>query len=123
MLTALVAVGSLALGFLDPRLIALVLVISYSFPVLIRSYFGGSPYAPNEIVWITALVGVLLPSVARTSWHIPIKWRGALVTAALVVVVTSPIVCLREIDLNPGLLRDLHAWNFGGGLWPKLPVT
>ena len=123
LVAALVAAVSLALGFLDPRLIAIVLVISYSFPVLIRSYFGGSPYAPNEIVWITALVGVLLPSAWRTSWHIPLRWRGALLAAALVVVVTSPIVCLREIDLNLGLLRDRQGWNFGGGLWPSLPVT
>jgi hypothetical protein len=43
-----------------------------------------------------------------------VQWRGSLV-AALVVVVTSPIIVLREIDLNPGLLRDLHGWSFGGG--------
>jgi hypothetical protein len=123
LLSAIVAVVSVAVGFFDPRFVAGVLAISYSFPVLIRSYFGGAPYAPNEIVWITALVGVLLPSVVRTSWHIPVRWRGALVAAALVVVVTSPIVWLREMDLNPGLLRDRAGWSFGGGLWPSLPVT
>ena len=66
---------------------------------------------------------MLLPTAARTPWHIPVQWRGSLVTAALVVVVTSPIVILREIDLNPGLLRDLHGWSFGGGTWPSLVVT
>ena len=120
---ALVAAVALAAGFFNPLLIAPVLAISYIFPVLVRTLHGGTAYAPNEIVWIIAFVGVLLPTAARTPWHIPVQWRGSLVAAALVVVVTSPIVVLREIDLNPGLLRDLHAWSFGGGTWPSLIVT
>jgi len=123
MIGALVAAVSLAAGFFEPRLIAVVLAIAYIFPVLVRTLHGGTAYAPNEIVWITAFVGVLLPTAARTSWHIPVQWRGSLVAAALVVVVTSPIVILREIDLNPGLLRDLHGWSFGGATWPSLIVT
>ena len=123
LIAAGVAAVSLAAGFFEPRLIAAVLAISYIFPVLVRTLHGGTPYAPNEIVWITAFVGVLLPGAARTSWSIPVRWRGCLVAAALVVVATSPIVVLREIDLNPGLLRDLHGWSFGGGTWPSLIVT
>jgi hypothetical protein len=120
---ALVAAVTLAAGYFEPRLIAPVLAISYIFPVLVRTLHGGTAYAPNEIVWIIAFVGVLLPSAARTPWQIPVQWRGSLIAAALVVVVTSPIVVLREIDLNPGLLRDLHGWSFGGGTWPSLIVT
>jgi hypothetical protein len=123
MIGALVAAVSLAAGFFEPRLIAVVLAIAYIFPVLVRTLHGGTAYAPNEIVWITAFAGVLLPTAARTPWHIPVQWRGSLVAAALVVVVTSPIVILREIDLNPGLLRDLHGWSFGGATWPSLIVT
>jgi hypothetical protein len=120
---ALVAVVAVAVGFFAPRLIAVVLAISYIFPVLVRTFHGGAAYAPNEILWIAAFFGLLLPRAARTSWHIPAPWRVSLVAAALVVVVTSPIVVLREIDLNPGLLRDLHGWSFGGGTWPSLIVT
>jgi hypothetical protein len=123
MIGGLVAAVSLAAGFFEPRLIAVVLALAYIFPVLIRTLHGGTAYAPNEIVWISAFVGVLLPTAARTPWHIPVQWRGSLVAAALVVVVTSPIVVLREIDLNPGLLRDLHGWSFGGATWPSLIVT
>jgi hypothetical protein len=123
MIAALVAAVSLTAGFFEPRLIAVVLATAYIFPVLVRTFHGGTAYAPNEIVWITALVGVLFPTAARTPWHIPVQWRASLVAAALVVVVTSPIVVLREIDLNPGLLRDLHGWSFGGGTWPSLVVT
>jgi hypothetical protein len=122
-IAALVAVVSLAAGYFEPRLIAPVLAISYIFPVVVRTLHGGAAYAPNEIVWIVAFVGVLLPTAARTPWQIPVQWRGSLIAAALVVVVTSPIVVLREIDLNPGLLRDLHGWSFGGGTWPSLIVT
>jgi hypothetical protein len=120
---ALVAAVSMTAGYFDPRLIAPVLAVSYIFPVLVRTLHGGAAYAPNEIVWIIAFVGVLLPSAAQTPWRIPVQWRGSLVAAALVVVVTSPIVVLREIDLNPGLLRDLQGWSFGGGTWPSLIVT
>jgi len=122
-IAALIAAVSLAAGYFEPRLIAPVLAVSYIFPVLVRTFHGGTAYAPNEIVWIIAFVGVLLPTAARTPWQIPVQWRGSLVAAALVVVVTSPIVVLREIDLNPGLLRDLHGWSFGGGTWPSLIVT
>jgi hypothetical protein len=122
-IAALIAAVSLAAGYFQPRLIAPVLAVSYIFPVLVRTFHGGTAYAPNEIVWIIAFVGVLLPTAARTPWQIPVQWRGSLVAAALVVVVTSPIVVLREIDLNPGLLRDLHGWSFGGGTWPSLIVT
>jgi O-antigen ligase/polysaccharide polymerase Wzy-like membrane protein len=120
---ALVAAVSLAAGFVEPRAVAVVLAISYLFPVIVRTLHGGTAYAPNEIVWITAFAGVLMPGAARTAWNIPARWRGMLVAAALVVVVTSPIVCLREIDLNPGLLRDLRGWSFGGATWPSLVVT
>jgi len=123
LIAAFVAAVSLAAGFIEPRAISVVLAISYIFPVLVRTLHGGTAYAPNEIVWITAFAGVLLPGAARTSWNIPTRWRGCLVAAALVVVVTSPIVCLREIDLNPGLLRDLRGWSFGGGTWPSLILT
>jgi O-Antigen ligase len=123
LVAAVVAAASLTAGVLEPRLIAAVLAVSYLFPVILRTLHGGSAYAPNEIVWITAFAGVLLPGAARTPWHIPARWRASLVTAALVVVITSPIICLREIDLNPGLLRDLRGWSFGGGTWPSLIVT
>src|SRR5262249_40442092 len=102
---ALMAAVSLAAWFFEASLIGAGLAVSYIFPVLVRPLHGGTAYAPNEIVWIIAFVGVLLPTAARTPWQIPVQWRGSLIAAALVVVVTSPIVVLREIDLNPGLLR------------------
>ena len=107
----------------DRRAVALVLLFSYFFPVLFRYWFGGPHYSPHEAVWMAALAGAMLPDAIRTRWHIPVPWRATLVAAALVVVVVSPILVLREIDLNPGLLVDRGAWNWYGSTWPSLAVT
>jgi hypothetical protein len=124
-LTVGVAALMLALGWYQKKIVALalVLVVAYLFPALVSLWHGGAHYTPHEAVWMVALVAAILPDAVRSGWHIPSPWRAVLLTAALVVVVTSPIVILREIDLSPGLLADMHGWNWGGATWPSIGVT
>lgn len=123
LLTLIVAAAMIGLGAFQRRAVALVLAFSYIFPALVGIWHGGSHYSPHEALWMAALVGVMLPDLVRSPWHIPTQWRGPLIMAALIVVFTSPIVILREIDLNPGLLTDMRGWNWGGATWPSIGVT
>ena len=123
LLACVVAAALAAISAFDRRVVGLVIAFAYVSPALIRILHGGAPYAPYAALWMSALVGAMMPQAIRTSWHIPAPWRAVLVAAALVVVATSPVVALREIDLTPGLLADRHAWSFSGTLWPSLAVT
>lgn len=123
LLTLTVAVATAILGRYWRHTVAPLLAVSYAFPAIARWWHGGVPYAPHEAIWIAALAGVIVPEAIRTPWRIPYSWRPALVTAALVVVVASPIVILREIDINPGLLTDMRGWSWGGAGWPSTVVT
>src|SRR5216684_2936987 len=96
------AAGAL-LAMWDRRAVGIVLVCAYAFPAIIRvghGEFNGS----YGVLWASALLGVVAPDGLRTRWHIPSRWRGALVCWALVVAVSAPIVMGREIDVNPVLL-------------------
>jgi O-antigen ligase/polysaccharide polymerase Wzy-like membrane protein len=121
----MIGVGALmlVLGLFQKKIIALVLVAAYAFPALVGIWHGGAHYTPHEALWMVALVAAIFPDAVRSGWHIPSPWRAVLITAALVIVVTSPIVILREIDWNPGLLTDMHGWNWGGATWPSIGVT
>ena len=46
LIALLVAIVSITLGFFEPKAIAGLLAISYLVPVLVRTFHGGSPYAP-----------------------------------------------------------------------------
>lgn len=113
----------LALGVFQRKAVAVVLAVSYVFPVLLREIHLSAPYAPYDTIWTAALIALMLPDLARTPWRIPRRWRVPLVTAVLIVAATSPIVVLREVDLNPGLLTDRSAWNWAGTMWPATLVT
>jgi hypothetical protein len=98
------AAGAL-LAMWDRRAVGIVLVCAYVFPAIIR--VGHGQYSVSYgILWASALLGVVAPDGLRTPWHIPARWRSALVCWALVVAVSSPIVMGREIDFNPVLLLE-----------------
>src|SRR5713226_3784972 len=105
----MLTLGAFAAGALlaiwDRRAVSIVLVCAYVFPAIIR--VGHGEYNGNYgILWASALLGVVAPDGLRTPWHIPGRWRGALVCWALVVAVSAPIVMAREIDFNPVLLLE-----------------
>ena len=69
-----------------------------------------------------ALVGAILPDALLTPWHIPKRWRGALVFAALVVVISSVTSIWREVDGTITLLTDSGAMNWRGLDPPSFPI-
>lgn len=100
------ALGAL-LTTLDRRAIGLVLVFAFTFPAVIKLTLD--TYAVQfSVLWMAALLGAIAPDACRTPWHLPRRWRGPLVLAALSVAVATPIVVLREIDFNPALLEPVY---------------
>jgi hypothetical protein len=87
----------------DRRAVGFVLLFAYVFPALIRIAHGPPTNVYFGTLWMAALVGAIVPDSLRTSWHVPPRWRAALVLWALVLAVGAPIVALREMDFYPGI--------------------
>jgi hypothetical protein len=101
-LVFLVLAGAAALALFDRRTVALVLVFAYVFPALI--WLGhGQRHITFGILWMSGLLGAMLPDALRTPWHVPARWRAPLALWALVVAISVPILILRELDFYPGL--------------------
>ena len=83
----------------DRRAVGLVLVFTYVFPIIIRTVTGLN-YSPFSVVWTAGLLGAIAPDVVRTGWHVPPRFRAALVCWALTVVAGTFIVVLREFDFT-----------------------
>jgi hypothetical protein len=106
MAAALFLAGAV-LALVDRRSVAGVLVFAYLFPAII-SVAHGQYHVYFSALWLSPLLGALVPAACRTSWHVPKPWRGPLVLAALAIAVSTPIVVLREIDFHPALLFQFH---------------
>jgi hypothetical protein len=96
--------GAAIAAALDRRTIAASLVCAYVFPALIN--VGHGLYLVEyDVLWMAPLFAAMTPDGIRTPWRIPTRWRGALISWALVVTVGVPIVAWREIDFN----RAIHS--------------
>jgi hypothetical protein len=104
MFTAGAFIAAAVLAAIDRRAVALVLAFAYVFPILVWSV-RGQFVSQFGIVWVAPLLGAILPSALRTPWHIPGRWRVALVSWALVIVASGTIVAAREVDFTPALLN------------------
>lgn len=98
----------------------IILAAAYVAPVIARTVRGGTPFAPNLVVWLVPLFGAMLPDLVRSGWRIPVRWRLPLVTAVLAVVATTPIVLLREAEFTPALVLRWPEWHWQGPVWPSL---
>ena len=106
----------------DERIAAVVLVLTYIFPALIRPLAGS--YVPQfDVAWLAAVLGVVAPRAIRTRWYLPRQWQGPLVCWALIVAVGTVIVVARELDFNVDLLHNDQLWSSIGGLAPPNVVT
>jgi len=112
--------GATVASALSPRAVVVVLFPAYFVQVLVRDAIGGPHFAPQEVVWLAPLFGAMAPDLLRTPWHIPARWRGALVAGALIVAVSCPIIILREADFTPGLLLGREQWHLVADIWPSL---
>jgi hypothetical protein len=102
--------------------VGFVLACSYIFPALVTLLHG--PYhVYYTVLWTAALAGALFPAAIGTGWHIPHPWRIPLVFWALVIVVGSSIVGLRELDFTLELIHSTTVANTPGGGWPAFWLT
>src|SRR5262245_38931107 len=66
------------LASIDRRAVRGVLVLLYIYPALI-SFVRGFYHSDYDVLWMSGLLGVMAPSVFRTPWHLPSRWRIPLV--------------------------------------------
>jgi hypothetical protein len=71
-----------------------------------------------EVIWILPLLGLALSGRDAWKWSLPRSWQWPLVTWALVVSVSWPIVFLRELDFYPPILQLDHVSNTSIGIFP-----
>jgi hypothetical protein len=71
---------------------------------------------------VALLLGAITPHAARTPWHIPGRWRAALIAWALVTIAGATIVALREIDFTPALFDVTTISNTSRGGWPAFII-
>jgi hypothetical protein len=114
--------ASALVAWFDRRIVAVVLVFSYIFPVIIKEVGGRGFSALPNLFWMAGLLGVITPDALRRSWSLPERWRRALVCWAVVVAVGAPIVALREIDFYPAFLVPGGVPEFSGGRIPVIIV-
>jgi hypothetical protein len=114
--------GALILVAIDRRAIGAVLVFTYIFPAVIR-LIRGFYVGQFSAIWMAMLLGALIVDALRTPWHVPVRWRGALVCWALVVCAGVPIVIGREIDFNPVLLFEPRMEWSSLGVMPQAVVS
>ena len=120
------AAGSFAvmalLTAVDRRAVGLVLLFTCVYPIIIRTVTGLN-YSPFSVVWTAGLLGALAPDVVRSGWHVPLRFRAALVTWALTVVAGTFIVVLREFDFTWSTVWLTTVANSSAGGWPSFVVT
>jgi hypothetical protein len=102
-------VASLVLAWVVGDLaVSVVLATLYFFPALCYAWFNAFNFSYYTI-WLTALVGAMLPKSARSRWAFPGRFGPPLVLWALVLASSWPILLLREVDFVPALLNDPRA--------------
>ena len=104
--TTLLFATAAGLTAFDRRGIALVLVFAYIYPAVIRLTLDS--YAVQfSLLWLAPLLGAVVPDGLRSRWHIPARFRAALICAALTIAVATTIIALRETDFNLALLGPM----------------
>jgi O-antigen ligase len=105
---ASLAGGAVLLGWLAGRcgFVDLVLVFGYLVPLLFRVLTGAYHEPHHLVIWILAMFGTVLSRSPYTTWSLPPCWRAPLVTWALVVAFSWPVVVLRELDFVPALMNS-----------------
>ena len=103
---------------LRPVSLPLLLAASYVTPAAYILFSGGSSFALDAI-WVLPLLGLTLSGRGGWHWSLPGRWQWPLMTWALIVAVSWPIVFLREADFAPWILPLDRVSNssVGGSPW------
>jgi hypothetical protein len=109
------AAGAVIASF-DRRIVRVVLLSLYIFPALI-GLLHGIYHINADVIWMSALLGVIAPDGFRSGWRVPARWRGALALWALVCAGATMVVFGREMDFYPTLMSERGVVNSvtGGG--------
>ena len=91
----------------------LVLALMYVLPAIMIASVGNENFS-IEYVWMLPLLGLSLAGPGAWQWSLPPAWRWPLITWALLVSVTWPIVFMREADFRWWVLWSTTANNSRG---------
>lgn len=101
---------------------AVVLPMSYLAPAAYVIWAGFENYS-FEVIWALPLLGLIVSGRDAWRWHLPGQWRWPLVAWALIVAASWPLVFLREVDFNVGILPLHGVANTSIGITPWDAVT
>lgn len=112
---AMLAVGERWRSIAMPVLMAAL----YLAPTVLYLSFKAVDYSLDAI-WILPLLGLILSDRGTLAWSLPDRWRWPLVTWAVMVSITWPIVFLREADFALWILPLERVSNTSRGVSPWL---
>ena len=112
-LIVLAIAGHRLRAFALPALLASI----YFMPAFLYVTRGGETFV-LDFLWQMPLLGLTLSGPGAQRWSLPGKWRWPLVTWAMIVSITWPLVFLREVDFNLALL-SANISNNGVGTPPS----
>ena len=91
----------------------------YLLPAVYLRWIGrGGEHFGLEITWILPLLGMIASGRGALTWSLPRSWQWPLITWALVVSVSWPIVFLRELDFSLWILPLDGIANSSRGITP-----
>ncbi len=101
------------------RAIAMPLLMAalYLMPAILMIVNGGEDFS-LDIIWILPLLGLILSGRGALAWSLPERWQWPLITWAMIVAITWPIVFLREADFAPWILPLERVSNTSVGMSP-----
>lgn len=89
----------------------------YLTPAIFLAWRGGE-YFSLDIIWILPLLGLTLSGAGARHWSLPSRWQWPLITWAMLVAISWPIVFLREADFAPWILPLERVSNTSIGMGP-----
>lgn len=101
--TALAIVLALAGSRVRPFVLPVVLSLMYVLPAIMIVWIAQENFS-IEFVWFLPLLGLSLSGRGASEWSLPAAWRWPLITWALLISVSWPIVFMREADFRWWLL-------------------
>ena len=94
-----------------------VMAALYLMPAILMIVNGGEDFSLDTI-WILPLLGLILSGPGVLRWSLPARWQWPLITWAMIVSITWPIVWLREADFAPWILPLERVSNTSVGMSP-----
>lgn len=89
----------------------------YLMPAILMIFNGGEDFSLDTI-WILPLLGLMLSGPGTLQWSLPRRWQWPLITWAMIVSITWPLVWLREADFAPWILPLERVSNTSVGMSP-----